>query len=298
MSRLNCSTNFLNSAGADCAFDVGAVIGYVLTPVDFEIADIATANLEATWTSLINLAQGSRGFPIIYDGYLQAITPTDDDPVMEEGLYGVRSKSRDGNKRNTMTFFNLAPCVTKALKSYDNQVFRAFAITKNGYWLGYSEDGTKAKGFKVKFFAKHMQKPADDATGWKTTYYIDYVDANEFDKNLIFGKPTAFDIKELVGIKDAYLELVSAGTSAIVVDIKGNCDNVGVSGLVTADIELTLDSTGGAVTAAATESTTVLGRYSLAGTFTTAAHTLNLKQQPTMTLKGYESTGSIAVTPE
>ena len=297
MSRLDCSTNLLNSGGADCAFDPGAVIGYVLTPVDYEIESIVTANLEATWTSLINLAEGSRGFPVIYDGYLQAIAPTDDDPVFEDGLYGVRSKARDGNKRNTMTYFNLSPCITKAMKSYDNQIFRAFEITNNGYWLGYSSDGTKAQGFKVKFFAKHGQKPADDATGWKQTYYVDYVDPNEFDKNVIFGKPTAFDIKELEGIKNVYFTEDSSGTSAIVVDVKGNCDNVGVSGLVTADFVLTLDSTGAEVTVTVTESSTTLGRYSLAGTFAEAAHTLNLRQQPTMTTKGYESAGSIAITP-
>ena len=139
--------------------------------------------------------------------------------------------------------------------------------------------------------------PESADVGHAFSIYIDYYQPEQWDDSGIWAKPTAFDIEDLEGIINVALTLQSASSTEIVVDVKTKCGSVGVSGLVTADFLLTLDSDGSTVAVTATESTTVAGRYTLAGTFTLAAHTLKTKDQPDATTKGYETPTAIAVTP-
>ena len=299
MATLNCDTTIQNSGSPGCDYQAGQRIGYVLVPTDAEIADVATAILEATWTTGINAASGSRWYPIIYDLYRTDANPTADEPVLYEGnMANRRSKTRDGNNRDAITLSNPPMCVVKALKSYDGRKWKAYRITENGYIEGTSQAGTKIEPFSINYFCGQYIIPPSADEPAKITYYIDMKDPSEWDSRAQFALPTAFDPKELEGIVDVDLTLSSASTSAIVVTVTGDCDADGVSDLVTGDFVLTLDSSGAEVTiSSATESTSTAGTYTLAGTFATAANTLNLRQQPDMTTTGYESTGSIAVTP-
>ena len=299
MAELNCDSSLVNSGSPECDQRPGQVIGYVLTPTDAEIADVATAILEATWTTGTNLAEASRWYPIIFDKYRTDSTPTDDEPVLYEGnMANRRVKTRDGNNRDIITFSNMPKCLVKALKSYDRQKWKAYRITENKHIQGTSAAGTKLEPLTIKFFAGQHVKPASADEPWKMSYYIDLVDPNEWDKLGQWAIPTAFDPRELEGIKDVVLTLVSASTTEIVVDVTGYCDSVGFASLVTADWTLTINSTGAPVSiSSCTESTSTTGCFTLAGTFTTVLHDLDLEQQPDSTTKNVESTGSIAVTP-
>ena len=299
MSRLSCASSKQNSGSPSCDFDPGPDIGVIIAPVGATIATDAAGILEATWITGRNLVEASRWYPLIFPGYIETVTPTIDEPVFRDGnISGNRTKTRDGNVRSAFMLDNPAPCMTKALHSYDGQKWEAWVVTKNGYIRGTSSDGTLFDPFSIDFFAGNGASPTTGDEPSTVSYYIDFTDPSQWNSYPAFVKPTAFDPTQMEGIKDVYLTLISASSSAIVVDVKGDCDSVGFSDLVTADFTLTLDSSGATVSiSGATESTSIAGRYSLAGTFTTAAHTLNLAQQPDMTTKDVESTGSIAVTP-
>ncbi|MCP4762030.1 MAG: hypothetical protein GY870_09615 [archaeon] len=297
MSTLNCVGSFVNSGSPDCKFNPGPVIGYILTPTSGTIADEATAILEATWKTGINGADGSRWFPVLFNKYLQGVAPSNDDPIFEDGIGGIRAKIREGNKRDAITFSNLPLCLSKALKSYDDANWKAYAVTENGYILGTSSNGTLFDPFSIRFHSKPSGNAEQDAS-MKTTYFIDYTDPAEFDVYGAFVKPTAFKPKNLEGIKNYLLTLVSASTSEIVVTVDGACDGVGKTGLVKEDFLLQIN--GGAVVplASITEDSTILGKWTLVGSgaFTTVLHDLQIKDQPDTTTKGIES-DSIAVTP-
>jgi len=299
MSRLSCTASLKNSGTPDCEFDPGPDIGVVLCPVGRTISDDATAILEATWVTNRNLAASLRDYPLVFPGYIETITPVNDEPVFRDSnISGNRTKTRNGNVRNAFMLDNPPPCLIEALHSYDGQKWEAYIVTKNGYIRGTSSDGTLFDPFSVNFFAGNGGSPASGDEPATVTYYIDFTNTDQWNKYPAFVKPTAFDPTQMEGIKDVYLTEVSASTSEIVVDVKGDCDNVGFSDLVKDDFELSIVSSGATVTIdTATESDSVPGRYTLAGTFTEVAHYLDIVAQPDATTNDVESTGQITVTP-
>ena len=296
---LDCSSSLINVSSPGCNIKYGVITGLIVVPVATEIATEAAAMLEATYTTLINLIEGSRGYVINFPtSYLNTVLPTQEDPVTEDTpIAGVRVFTGDGAKRLNINYSNLPKCTIKALRSLNNQNWEVFLITSENYILAYSEAGTIFRGFSGVFHAGNELPGENNTTSRKYPIMFDFKKPGQWDDNGIWAKPTAFELEDLDGIKNVTITEVSASTSAIVVDIKTACGATGVTGMVTGDMYLVLDSSGGQVATTSTESTTVAGRYSLAGTFSEAAHTFKTKDQPDATTKGYETPTSLAITP-
>lgn len=293
MAELDFTVTKKNIADQLGNFKPGPTVGLLFVPKDTQIATVATAMLEATYTTGLNLALANRWQIINFDKGVRLfqVTPTQDEPKFEESDFsGIRSKVAAGNKRTAMVFSHLAPYTLKALQGLENQDLDMFEITENNYILGKTPDGTKLEGFSVNYFCGNQMPGENSGASSKLTIYIDYKDADEWDKNGILALPTAFSFSDVDGIVDVEITEVSSGTSAIVVDVKSHIGAVAISGLVTADFKASIVSTGANVAiSGATESTTVAGRYTLAGTFTEVPHYIKTTDQPDATTKGYET---------
>jgi len=298
MAELDFTTSYQNIADQLGDFKPGPPVALLFVPKDTQIATEATAMLEATYTTGINLAEGSRWYLINFNKgvRLHQVAPTQDEPKFEESDFsGIRSKVSAGNKRLSMTFSHLAPYTLKALHALEGQDVDMFIITENNYILGKSQLGTIFEGFSINYFAGNQMAGENSGASDKFIVYIDFKDADEWDKYGIIALPTAFNFEDLDGIVDCEITEVDAAstlTTGIIVDVKSHVGNVGITDLVVGDFTATLVSSGAAETlASATESTTVEGRYTLIKTagFTAAPILIGLVDQPDATTKGYET---------
>jgi len=109
---------------------------------------------------------------------------------------------------------------------------------------------------------------------------------NHYDYGLIRVAPS-WSISSLDVLMDVDITVVSATDALIVVDVAQSCDGEPLLGLVTADF-VVLDETGAAQTVAVTPSTTVPGRYNLAGTDLESG-TVSLSAPADLSIQAYES---------
>jgi len=279
-------------------FKPGPITALLFVPRDTQIATVAAAMLEATYTTGLNLAMANRWQLIRFDKgeRLFGVTPTQDEPKWEESDFGsLRNKGGPGNKRLSMTYANLSPYTQKALASLEGQDLDMFEITENNYIRGKSIAGTLFEGFTVNQFVGAEVSGENSGTSNKFTFYVDYANADE---NTLLGMhalPTAFNFEDLDGILDCEITEVAAGTTlttGIVIDLKSHVGNIPITGEVVGDFTVTLVSSGAAETlASAAESTTVAGRYTLIKTagFTAAPVLIALTAQPDATTPGYET---------
>ena len=297
----DCSTNKKNTGRPDCSANYGFAQGVILTPRDTEVATATAVKTEATWTALINAALSSRTFVINPElDNLQAIEPTSDDPVMEEGLNGVQFKVRDGNRRFKFTMANIPDCWKGGIRSLENSKWDAWLIMSNDYLRSWSPDGTKRRGFKCKLHGGNTAYAASGDETEKYTFYLDILDPERMGDDAVADEVTEstgdFYITDLNGIIDTDITEVSSTTSQVVVDVKTTCGENGVPDLVAADFVI-YDNTGTEVSiTTSVESSTVPGRYTISATLTAGTYTVNLRNQPTMTTKGYESNAALSFT--
>lgn len=268
-------------------FNPGPVTGGIFVPRGTQISDVATAMLEATYTTGKTLIMANRWLIVRFDKgeRIFGSTPTQDEPKWEDAAFGgLRNKAAPGNKRLEFIFANLSPYTQKALASLEGQDLDFFELTENNYIRGKTDaDKVVLEGYTVNQFVGAEVGGENSGVSNKFSLYIDYADANESTLLGIHALPTAFQFEDLDGIMDVEITEVSQSTSAIVVTVKTYVGNIPITGLVTNDFKVILQSTDGIVSQTATESSTVSGQYSLAGTFTTAAHWVKTTDQPDAT---------------
>ena len=299
MAELDFTTTYENIADQKGNFKPGPPVGLIFFPKGTEFAATETiAKAEATYTTGLNLAEGSRWYIINFDKGVRIyqVTPTQDEPKFEESDFsGIRSKVSAGNKRLAMVFTHLAPYTLKALHALENQDLDMAIITENNYILATSQLGTIFEGFGINYFAGNQVAGENSGASEKMTVYIDFKDADEWDKYGIIALPTAFQFEDVDGIVDCEITEVAAAstlTTGIIVDVKSYVGAVGITDLVAADFTVSLVSSGADEKLdSISESTTVEGRYTLTpdSTFTAAPVLIQLTVQPDATTEGYET---------
>lgn len=299
---IDCNADLLNTSKPGCDQRVGVTIGLMIVPPGFEYTNEAALLALTNTTAILNAAVDSRGF-VINPGlpYLLPLEPTNDDPVLTDGLNGVRIFNRDGNRRLKFNYTNMPECWKKNVRSYVGKNWEAFLITAFNYVRGYTPDGTKIRGFSARIHPGNTQFAGDGDTPEGFDLHIDFSDPNQIGSKgvAVLATETTGDFFaiDLDGIVNCNLSEVSTtGETAVTVDVKTDCGNSGVPNLVLADF-LVLDSGGTPVVPSdVSEDANTPGRYVITATLTAGTYTVALAGQPTMTTKYFESLAALSFT--
>jgi hypothetical protein len=288
-TQLDCGVNAGNTGLQNCNENFGQWQKLLLVNADFEIADEATALLEATWETAINAAKATRLYPL-FEHFNAEVDQ--EERVTEEGWAGITETVREGKDRITFQFKNISFYNHKELrKHYGRTNLAVYIVTANGYILGKS-DGTKLLPLSISDFYPGKRSISDGDIYDRSNVFIEFTDVKQWNDDGAYVKPTAFDPLLLDGIKDVYLT-GTLGVAGATVTVKGAGDSVGVVGLVDANWDLHTDAAPGTPIA-------VTGVDNSDGTYTltwadqtgSGAVTLTLFDQPIGT-SGYEAaTGS------
>jgi len=297
--KIECLTNLKNTGGlSKCLVNAGKNRFFILVPDGTEFADSATVGTLSNWTTKIQAAKASRIFPL---PPFFTYTPEKEDDVFFAGDANEQAFVRDGYRNGSMAMYvHATPCMIKALKSFNNQNWKAFAVTENGYIRGKSTDNTKFEGFKVFFHAGSLKEAGgDDPEQFPVEIY--WKEPIEQYQALI--KPSGFDpltdLKGLINldITDAGTEVPATTNPTIVLDIEQSCDATPSTDLVLADFKLT-DPSGNDDTSNIS-GVTANGDGTYTVTFTalvTGDYIIDLLAPASMTTTGYESAGALTFT--
>lgn len=293
---MSCATTINNLQKSLCSPSYGQIRKVWLDPDDTGVT-LVNALLQATWTTKVNLVEADRMY-VLNENPFDAVWEFGEAQILE-GNTTMRKKANDGTQRLTLTYANLSLCKKDALKSLDGQTKYAYFITSNEYILG-GGDSTNLKPVEVKIFVDeaHPSETANDL--WKTNVHIDIVPTSGIWVNAVDPfTANAWRPSLLNGIEDVLFSSITSDVSdgEVVFDVTTFCDGTEVVDLTThGDFLVKLASSGAALTT--TGLTYVGNTATLAVTgLTEAAHTIELKNQPTMTVKGYETRTPISFTP-
>lgn len=293
---ITCSTVLKNIGQSDCVIVPGFDQMHILVPRGTEIADQSTAETLSTWTNLIKAAVGTRIYPLPASVKQEF---TQDEPVYESLSQGAESYLYTNTSKDTFYIDSqiVTPQFNINMQALNNGVWACYVVTSNGYIKGKSTDGTKFEPMNCTFRVLPQRK-ATDAEGPHLPYTLrldSYEDWNEYGTAI---KPTTWNpLTDLEGLLDVDLTISGTPSSTeIIVDVKTNLNEIGVTGLAIGDFSFIKASDSSAQTPdSMTESTTVNGRYTFV--FTAAVTgSVDLAAASALTVAGYESTGSESFT--
>jgi len=278
----------LKNTGKGDKIYVGEAQGLFLSPVYFEFATVAAAKVKANWTTLINAVSSARLYPIV-DFFKADIK--DNEPVKESGSYG---KENILYYKGAMDTFEI-DCVSfeeaTRLLSFNGQTLYAMVATQQGLILAVT-DGTKVKSLKVKVFATKVKAKGSDSQ--RLRIEIQSQETKLEIENGIEFEPDFNPITELEGIRDVTLTVTDADEHGCTLSVVDAYNGAKVVNLVKTD--LILKSNVGGTVAIETITTLTLATdgsntYSVVYEIQVGSPcSLELKNQPDMTTKGYEST--------
>lgn len=200
----------------------------------------------------------------------------------------------DGQYRMRV-FIRQNMCVHKAMRSHRATNGRIILLDKNNKMLGMRDEAGDFMGVKLALLNTEKLMLNDGTRATQSPIYIALEDAADIDEygELIDGKL----LKSIKRIVDVTIEKVSAGASSIVVDVKVDCDGLGVTGLLAADFLIYDPGTGAShAISGVTASPTIPGRYTIAGTGFLTNSTLTLRKADQLTIDGYEHPEAVVIT--
>lgn len=291
--EITCNTGGSNTGRPKCRGNYGRDYFYILVPPSAEIADQSTAETESTWTDAIENDEASRWYPL---PPFYRYEPSREDFVYSQGDFGKKVPVRAGHPDGIAYYERLPICFTKSLRDFNDQVWKAYVVTEEGYIKGYSEAGTKFEPMNVfVHFEEEMPATADEVSLVKLRIYLTEAWQWHDYGAVIYppGAATSWDPRDLEGLLDVDVTINSSAADSLVVDVAATCDDQAITGLVAADFTVLDGSDETQAIDSVTESSTVDGRYTLTPSTTFAAGTVNLKEPSAMTTDGYQ-TGSAA----
>lgn len=285
---LNCSQSVYNMTAYECEARYGVIDSGFLS-FEQQSNSYANALLEATWTGMINEVASTRVY--VFPSADDAVR-TQEDPVFFEGNLSKRRMVRKGRVSLALEYHAQRDCVWAVINSFNGQRMYFAARTENEAIIA-GDDGTNFVFVPVDVYTSDPIPPENKDDEWKVILYIYFVETQgNFAKALLpydstYNSGTLWKASGLEGIVDVTMTEVSAAVSSVVVDITGLCDGREITGLVTADFTVT-----GLSSVAMSNNRATLTPTS---TFTSPL-SIELKNQPSMTTKGYEMRSAITVT--
>ena len=270
-------------------------LGFAKTRTASEFVNVAAGKLIAAWTAKINDSEANRMFIIKF----QKQELADNESVIEE-LSG--NNFAEVMVKSGMDKFYINGVSTEflaRLKTFTNEEYYMYRFYSDNTFEGVSEtpvtsqtSASKVQGERVKIVIG-QQKEKTGTEAQKAVINVksqepEYAISNGMTVNLNIGT-SDFHVGELEGIMNTVLTV--SGNSVTVTDLKG----AGVEGLVAADFYAKKVSDGSVITLTCVPNTVTPYIYALTGY--AGAALLLLKNQPNMTLKGYEYKGAaVAIT--
>ena len=293
-NNLSCGTNRNNTGKKKCYEDFGPIKKLILTPTDGSLTDEDTALVLANWTANGNLDESDRFYPL---PKFFGVPEFDDEETIYEENNGDRLKVREGVRSYTaMIKSSLVEHIN--LRTLNGQSWKCYEITSNGYIKGTTSDGTLFEPFTVQLFEVQKQSSNDGSSVEKTMIRVVLDNANEWDDNGAWVKPTAFNpLEDLNGLQDVVIAEETGSTTAILqVGVTQTGDGENVTGLVKEDFLVTNSDGDEDAVSALTDNND--GTYALTLTSGGAdTYTVSLQATEDMTTEGYEvyTTASITV---
>ena len=294
-NTLNCGTNLGNTGLQKCKEDFGVWEKLILVPADLEIESEANGLLEETWIDLINSAMSSRAFPLPIHFNAE---PNVEEAQYAEGWNGKQSFVREGKDIVKFTLEDIAFYNHKELRKHNGRSnLGVYILTSNGYILGYSKDDTKFLPLSLEDFRVEKRSFSDGSDVDRTMINVVFGDAKEWNDNGVWLKPTLWNPLLLDGVKDVSLTATLVTATGCTINVAGVSDGVALLGLALSDFSLIKDSDSSVVTITSVTPTATAGEYTIVYPSITGTHSLNLVNQPAMTLKGYESIAAATLIP-
>lgn len=288
-----CDVVVKNLGLSNCNEFPGLIVGMIETPDSFEVvaADLADPNdvKDALQTALLQATNRAYYWP-----NFDNVEVISEEAVYQDTPLAYR-RVRDGQYRFR---FGISQnmCLHRAMYTHRRRNGRAILIDQDGNLIWTKKSNGNYAGFKIGLLNTEKLKFNDGSVTAETPIVVALASNIELDKNGYMYDASSF-INELYRIVDVELTIVGTPVASfIVVDVAAVCDGTAISGLVVADFSLIDDDNGAShAISSATESTTVPGRYTLAG-ISFEDSKLNLVSAASLSIKAYESTGEVNVT--
>jgi hypothetical protein len=284
---LDCITDVQNIGASACKQFPQALESIIKTPLDFTITAEDAADV-ANWQDAVVLSAAERihVFPLAYD-----FENLSEEATRASSNLGKEVTIRLGQYRFRLLFReNLE--IHKAMYSHLGSAGRVFLIDVNKKLIGTSDDGgVTLKGFLLDSFTPEKIQFGDGSTPSLSPVYMALTNNEELDVN---GQQMRFStqliaLKPLVDVVLALDSSVTPTATGFKFTVKSIYDNVGVTGLLLADIVETMGGTLSSVTDNGDGSYTVVGVGMTTGTIALRAAAL-------LTVQAYEGSNTLTVT--
>ncbi len=312
MSLCSCDVSLQNTGSPSCAPVMGVAANFILVPLiandgTFNKIDPSATLNDAYFTALINEADDSkRWYPT---GKLKNVTTDRADPILETFEDGSSVFIRDGIRNFTAMIIKGSFELAKQFNANRCSTFGIFIVDLDGNILGTTKTGSDYLYPIAVDAATFYAKPVftTDTTIQKIMLQgqWDVLQKDDDLRMISASSISAANIVNLKGLMNVYATIVSTSTTTMVLDLYAKVGNIvtnyPIEGLVTADF--VSSDTGSTskmynitdasdLTVAATESTTVDGRYTLTYTGAVASEVL----QPLIKKNGLDGVTMIGTT--
>ncbi len=312
MSLCSCDVSLQNTGSPSCAPVMGVAANFILVPLiandgTFNYIDPTDTLNDAYFTALINEADDSkRWYPT---GKLKNVTTDRADPILETFEDGSSVFIRDGIRNFTAMIIKGSFELAKQFNANRCSTFGIFIVDLDGNILGTTKTGSNYLYPIAVDAATFYAKPVftTDTTIQKIMLQgqWDVLQKDDDLRMISASSITAANIVNLKGLMNVYATIVSTSTTTMVLDLYAKVGNIvtnyPIEGLVTADF--VSSDTGSTskmynitdasdLTVAATESTTVDGRYTLTYTGAVASEVL----QPLIKKNGLDGVTMLGTT--
>jgi hypothetical protein len=262
---------------------IGAAEKIFLTDEAFEFDTISSAQTLADWVSAIT-AKTLFPLPLVEE----FSNESEEDTYYTSPITSLRTFVREG-KHGFKYMIKFNPALHARLRAGINgKTMRLIQVDAVNNVIG-TKDVLKFKGWSSGTLRVEKWKPSDGSNLSFTIITFMSESAFETNENIATFK-VDWNIKGLNGVQQAAIEVVGTPTATeIIVDVLNNEDGSAIEGLtLPAEFELLKASDSSAQTiSSVTESTTIPGRYTLAGTALVTG-TINLADVVTVGSEYYE----------
>lgn len=294
---MGCPENTLLYPNSACNNSEGQIEKIALIKKGKYFTTPTSAATQADWTTKI------QDEDVIILPFVYSYESADEGAVYDQTSYGS-SHVRDGRKEFRITIDSNSDLHKRLRTLKSSGSYEVIEFYDSGLIKAYNPPGTtEVRGFATRVINTEFKMENDGSTAGKTPIFFSFKDPSQIEDYPILIKPT-WNPSDLEALKMVDIDVNGSPSSSLVtVDVYLNHINpsVGsltanpVEGLVTGDFLLLNGSTGAAQTITATESTTVHGRYALAGTGLVSG-TVSLKDPSDMTTTGYKAVEAATVT--
>ena len=270
----------------------------VLVPKGTTILTKVLALTQATWVNGMNAAMTDRWFflPLIFLG-----EPNNEDPVREESDFGYVSFVRDGKLTYKISFEEMSVYNKNQIFKLNNGSFDMYVITDKDVILGYSDDATKVRPFRLDYHRFLPETPNTGSTNARVQLEVRPTNVNEFNELQVALYPVSDAdapanwyptvVLPPYAVKDLIISASGMTATGATIVLKGY-DNTPYSGAVKEDVYLRKTTEDGTAIplSSLTESGTVPGTYTAVfGTQTSGTFYYSLYNQPDATTQGVQT---------